>query len=74
MAKEYEIRAEYPAGVSPKNEPVKIWHMVRAGETTAMCGRDLDAEAAARSSDAWGRPEAEPFCHSCGALYLREVP
>ncbi|GAA1923446.1 hypothetical protein GCM10009753_65730 [Streptantibioticus ferralitis] len=60
--------------VSPKDGRVKIWHLVRVGETTARCRRDLEPEAAAQSSDGCGRPEADPFRHSCGALYPREAP
>ncbi|MCQ4043715.1 hypothetical protein ACFOSC_11385 [Streptantibioticus rubrisoli] len=73
---EHEMRAEYEEGVSPQQEgaTVKIWHMVRLGGTTAMCGRELDPAAATQPADAWGTPKGEPFCHSCGALYLREVP
>lgn len=70
----HEMRAEYAPGVEPaENVAVKIWHMVRREQTTAMCGRELGERAATQSEDLWGRTE-EPFCHSCGALYLREVP
>ncbi|UGY94568.1 hypothetical protein [Streptomyces gobiensis] len=76
----YEMRAEYgPAGRSEESPepaalgPVKVWHMVREGETAALCGRDLSAQAATQSAEAWGAT-TEPFCHTCGALYLREVP
>lgn len=68
----YEMRAEYSSEGSPQ-EPVKVWHMVHEGETTALCGRDLDPRAATQPWEAWGAT-AEPFCHTCGALYLREVP
>ncbi|MFE9247381.1 hypothetical protein [Streptomyces sp. NPDC007088] len=74
---EHHMRAQYPAGVTPgdPHEPVEQWHMVRgARDTVAMCGRRLDAAAATQSADAWGTPAADPFCKSCGALYLREVP
>jgi acetone carboxylase gamma subunit len=47
--------------------------MVRGTETTAMCGRELDPKSAVLPADDWGRTR-EPFCHTCGALYLREVP
>ncbi|MGP4003656.1 hypothetical protein [Streptomyces sp. 8N706] len=53
--------------------PVKMWHMVRGSGTTALCGRELDPRAATRPEDVWGRTR-EPFCHTCGATYLREVP
>ncbi|QLE73093.1 hypothetical protein FGW37_17165 [Streptomyces rectiverticillatus] len=73
---EHEMRAEYPEGLSPgqPDAPVKVWHMVRLGGTEAMCGRDLDPSSATQPSDAWGTAKGEPFCHSCAALYLREVP
>lgn len=73
---EHEMRAEYADGVSPGEgaAPVKIWHMVRLDDTLAMCGRQLDPSAATQPSDAWGTAAGEPFCHSCGALYLRQVP
>ncbi|KAB8163868.1 hypothetical protein FH609_019700 [Streptomyces sp. 3MP-14] len=53
--------------------PVKTWHMVREGEESAMCGRELRPDARSLSDEEWGRTP-EPFCHTCGALYLREVP
>jgi hypothetical protein len=68
-AMRYEMRAEH----SPEGGPVKVWHMVHENGTAALCGRDLDARAATRPWEAWGTT-AEPFCHTCGALYLREVP
>lgn len=70
----YEMRAEYGPDDQPAPDaPVKIWHMVRTGATSALCGRELAPEAATQSDEMWGRM-TEPFCHSCGALYLREVP
>ncbi|NGO74059.1 hypothetical protein [Streptomyces boncukensis] len=73
---EHDMRAEYAEGVSPRGPDarVKIWHMVRRDGTTAMCGRPLAPGAATQPSELWGTPEGEPFCHTCGALYLREVP
>lgn len=81
---EHEMRAEYAedaggaagaeAGSSQAHAPVKLWHMVRLDGTRSMCGRELRPDAAVQSADAWGTAAAEPFCHSCGALYLREVP
>ncbi|MET8678255.1 hypothetical protein ABZW18_11865 [Streptomyces sp. NPDC004647] len=55
--------------------PVELWHMVRSdfSATTALCGRELDPRAAAQPEDAWGMTR-EPFCHTCGAVYLRQVP
>ncbi|MDT0308933.1 hypothetical protein RM780_18480 [Streptomyces sp. DSM 44917] len=71
---EHEMRAEYAEGGGTGEErPVKNWHMVRGEGTRAMCGRELGEGARTRSEADWGRTE-EPFCHSCGALYLREVP
>ncbi|MFF3762696.1 hypothetical protein ACFYYR_01155 [Streptomyces sp. NPDC001922] len=52
---------------------VKMWHMVRNSGTTALCGRELDPRAAIRPEESWGTTR-EPFCHTCGATYLREVP
>ena len=72
---EHEMRAEYEEGVLPHEDtPVKIWHMVRLEGTTAMCGRELAPAAATQSAEAWGTRQGEPFCHTCGALYLREHP
>ncbi|TVL94070.1 hypothetical protein [Streptomyces sp. SAJ15] len=72
---EHEMRAEYEEGSSGRvaGAPVKIWHMVRGVGTVAMCGRELDADSETRPADDWGTVEV-PFCHSCGAMYLREVP
>ncbi|MFK8849020.1 hypothetical protein [Streptomyces sp. Ac-502] len=71
---EHEMRAEYAEGGSPQEgAPVKLWHMVRLDGTQSMCGRELRPDAAVQPSDAWGTAAGEPFCHSCGALYLREV-
>ncbi|MFI9719218.1 hypothetical protein ACIHFE_06100 [Streptomyces sp. NPDC052396] len=72
---EHELRAEYADGSSPADEDpsVKVWHVVREQDATAMCGRDLDPASAARSVDLWGTGKV-PICHSCGALYLRESP
>lgn len=74
---EYEMRAEYDEGVSPGTDPgaeVHMWHMVRGEGVWAMCGRALDPAAATQPADAWGTERGTPFCHSCGALYLREGP
>ncbi|MEU6081020.1 hypothetical protein [Streptomyces sp. NPDC047108] len=69
------MRAEHGAGAPDGTGPgpVKTWHMVRGSDTTAMCGRELDPAAASRPEEAWGRTR-EICCHTCGALYLREVP
>ncbi|MCK1797341.1 hypothetical protein MTQ01_15185 [Streptomyces sp. XM4193] len=70
----HEMRAEYaPGAEATAGAPVKIWHMVRGETTTALCGRSLGDRAATQSEDLWGST-TEPFCHSCGAVYLREVP
>ncbi|MCT9088764.1 hypothetical protein N4G70_07755 [Streptomyces sp. ASQP_92] len=58
----------------PDGETLKEWHMVRGEEQRSMCGRDLAEGAAELPDDAWGTDSARPFCHTCGALYLREVP
>ncbi|MFG2830035.1 hypothetical protein ACGFWI_21640 [Streptomyces sp. NPDC048434] len=72
---EHEMRAEYEEGVLPHADtPVKIWHMVRLEGTIAMCGRELAPAAATQTAAVWGTPKGEPFCHSCGAMYLREHP
>jgi hypothetical protein len=47
--------------------------MVRDEEAVAMCGRALTPGAAVLPEEEWGRTP-EPFCHTCGAMYLREVP
>ncbi|WP_230423633.1 hypothetical protein [Streptomyces radicis] len=69
------VRAEYRYDAP---DEVKTWHMVRErrnGEIghVAMCGRRLREDAETRPGTEWGRTD-EVFCHSCGALYLREVP
>ncbi|MFF2924744.1 hypothetical protein ACFVTP_20465 [Streptomyces celluloflavus] len=72
---EHEMRAEYEESGPPRADaPVKIWHMVRLDGAHAMCGRELDPAAATQSAETWGTPAGEPFCHSCGAMYLREHP
>jgi hypothetical protein len=66
----HRMRAEY---VADRPGVVKTWHMVRGEEAVAMCGRTLPAGADTLSDQDWGRTP-EPDCHTCGALYLREVP
>jgi hypothetical protein len=62
------------AGGGPERRAVRSWHMVREGhDGLAMCGLALEPGAARRPDEDWGRT-AEPMCHTCGALYLREVP
>ncbi|WP_329466705.1 hypothetical protein [Streptomyces sp. NBC_01431] len=58
----------------PDGDMLKEWHMARADEQVSMCGRDLAENADELPDDAWGTNRARPFCHTCGALYLREVP
>ncbi|KOU42847.1 hypothetical protein [Streptomyces sp. WM6378] len=65
----HRIVAERPDG-----DTLKEWHMVRGDEKQAMCGHDLVEGADEQPDDAWGTDRAHPFCHTCGALYLREVP
>jgi acetone carboxylase gamma subunit len=71
----HEVRAEYDPDETPGKPDARVsrWHMVRGTDTMAMCGRELHPESATRPEEEWGRTR-EPFCHSCGALYLREVP
>nr|WSZ95393.1 hypothetical protein OH820_06765 [Streptomyces sp. NBC_00857] len=73
---EYEMRAEYVNGASPRDPDSRfeVWHMMRLNESTALCGRTLDPAAATQSSDAWGTPEGMPLCHACGASYIHQVP
>lgn len=68
----HEMRAEYHGDVETSDGGVKSWHMVRAGERSAMCGRELTPDAKTLTDEEWGRTAA-PCCHTCGALYLREV-
>ncbi|MFE9120013.1 hypothetical protein [Streptomyces sp. NPDC007172] len=58
----------------PDGDTLKEWHMVRGDEQLSMCGRELDPGADEQPDDAWGTETAHPFCHTCGALYLRETP
>ncbi|WP_103502400.1 MULTISPECIES: hypothetical protein [Streptomyces] len=67
---EHTMRAEY---TEDDPDRVRSWHMVRGTSTTAMCGKALRADAAARSDAGWG-DDPSMMCHTCGALYLREVP
>ncbi|MGE9695694.1 MULTISPECIES: hypothetical protein [unclassified Streptomyces] len=74
---EHHMRAEYAEGDTPGDPeaPVRKWHMVRgAEEPRTLCGLLLDPAAATQPADAWGTSAARPFCKTCGALYLREVP
>ncbi|MBL1068604.1 hypothetical protein [Streptomyces sp. 7-21] len=68
----HAMRAEYRNEDGDADEIVS-WHMVRRGdEGRGMCGRELRPDARGLPESEWGRT-AEPFCHTCGALYLREV-
>ncbi|MGP4109901.1 hypothetical protein ACTWP5_03145 [Streptomyces sp. 4N509B] len=71
----HQMRAEYDgqAAGEPDGAAVRSWHMVRGDEHVAMCGRALEPGARTLPESEWGRT-AEPFCHTCGAMYLREVP
>ncbi|GAA1244168.1 hypothetical protein GCM10009665_38720 [Kitasatospora nipponensis] len=69
---DYEMRAEHEDG--DPHGAILHWHMVRDRSSQAMCGRDISPDAASQSPDAWGTEAAQPFCHSCGAAYLRQVP
>lgn len=68
---EHHIIAER---TEPGGDTIKEWHMVRAGDTAAMCGHKIDLTEATLPPEAWGTEQAKPFCHSCGALFLRESP
>ncbi|TDU02082.1 hypothetical protein EDD99_0467 [Streptomyces sp. 846.5] len=67
----YEMMAEYAGGGTAG--PIVQWHMIRDNGTTALCGVRLDPAAEKISDEAWGHTR-EKFCHTCGALYLRQVP
>ncbi|WP_042402235.1 hypothetical protein [Streptacidiphilus carbonis] len=67
----YEMRAEYVTG--PAGRRIGQWHMIKDNGITALCGYDTDPAAEKMSDLAWGHTE-EKFCHTCGAIYLREVP
>ncbi|MEV7866072.1 hypothetical protein AB0P17_08200 [Streptomyces sp. NPDC088124] len=73
---DYEMRAEYEEGASPRDPEPRfyVWHMARADEATALCGRDLDPAAVTQSADLWGTPAGQPLCHACGASYIHQVP
>ncbi|MBD0746890.1 hypothetical protein [Streptomyces sp. CBMA152] len=68
---EHHIIAEM---TEPGGSTLKEWHMVRGDADVAMCGRELDLAEKQLPADAWGTEQTRPFCHTCGALYLREVP
>ncbi|QXE35266.1 hypothetical protein KQY30_14280 [Streptomyces sp. GMY02] len=73
---QYEMRAQYADDSSPRDRypRLEVWHMTRLNEATALCGRDLDADALTQSEEAWGTPAGQPLCHACGALYIHQVP
>ena len=66
----FEMRAEYEDGTT--GGPIRQWHMTSDGDTVSLCGHPLNADAARMSQDEWGHTR-EKFCHTCGALYLRQV-
>jgi hypothetical protein len=47
--------------------------MMKDGALTALCNRDLDPAAPVAHDSEWAHT-TEPLCHTCGALYLRQVP
>lgn len=67
----YEMCAEYMDETD--HGAIRQWHMIRNGDRTALCGVELAPGAETRSDEGWSHTE-EKFCHSCGALYLRQVP
>lgn len=64
----YGMRAEFGRGGE-----IKLWHMMKDGALTALCGHDLDPAAPVAHDSDWSHT-TEPVCHTCGALYLRQVP
>jgi len=67
----HQMRAQY--GPGGKAGGVKSWHIVAGDSTTAMCGRELDADAETRDPTRWAE-QPGLSCHTCGALFLREAP
>ncbi|WP_331771207.1 hypothetical protein OG948_47170 (plasmid) [Embleya sp. NBC_00888] len=65
----YELRAEY---AGDEIGAIRLWHMIRDASDRALCGRALRSDAETRPDREWG--PTQPFCHTCGALYLRQVP
>lgn len=75
----FEMRAEWEFPEEEATHPksgrrIRYWHMVRDGRAQGLCGRDLDPQAPTQSETYWGQTGDIPFCHTCGALYLRQVP
>lgn len=66
----FEMRAEYDGHADGS---IRQWHMTADGAPVGLCGHAVNADAARMSDDAWGHTR-EKFCHTCGALYLRQVP
>lgn len=68
----YQLRAEYQ-GEEHVPEQVRFWHVVADGSAEALCGRAIDEDAAHLPVADWG-DTPDPMCHTCGALWLRQVP
>jgi hypothetical protein len=64
----YGMRAEFAPDGS-----IRAWHMMKDGALTALCNRDLTPDAPQMNDSDWAHTK-EPICHTCGALYLRQVP
>ncbi|AUG77151.1 hypothetical protein CFP65_2313 [Kitasatospora sp. MMS16-BH015] len=63
----HQLRAE----LGPDGQVLK-WHVVRDAEPTAMCGREIAADAEARDEAEWGT--GLRGCQQCGSLYMHEAP
>ncbi|MFI5529026.1 hypothetical protein ACIA8O_10800 [Kitasatospora sp. NPDC051853] len=68
---EHQMRAEY--GPDGQSGGVKSWHITTVGTSTAMCGHELESGAETREPTRWSE-QPDLNCHTCGALFLREVP
>jgi hypothetical protein len=66
----FEMRAEYEDGTT--GGPIRQWHMTSDGATVGLCGHPVNEDSERMSADAWSHTH-EKFCHTCGALYLRQV-
>lgn len=65
------MRAEYGPEVNSRR--VTSWHISTVGGVKAMCGRELRKDAETREPTRWSE-QPDINCHTCGALFLREVP
>ncbi|MBB4947993.1 hypothetical protein F4556_003528 [Kitasatospora gansuensis] len=68
---EHQMRAEY--GPDGQSGGVKSWHITVGDTITAMCGHELVAGGETREPTRWSE-QPDLNCHTCGALFLREVP